>query len=110
MSLSETHNNDFNSTGFMNSLTKDQIQEVIEYFNAQMQLSQPPSDIPSTSGGTITALLSMTFFSKTLFFAGISKTTGHVLSPESWIIDSEATHHVCHDRSLFSTLSDPINR
>ena len=109
MSLNETHTNDFNSTGFVNSLTKDQIQEVIEYFNAQMQLSQPTSDIPSTSGGTITALPGMAFSSKTLCFSGILRTTGHVLSSESWIIDSGATHHVCHDRSLFSALSDTVN-
>lgn len=53
MSVNENHTNDLNSTGFMNSLTKDQIQGVIEYFNAQMQISNPVPDIPSTSGGTI---------------------------------------------------------
>ena len=110
MSLNETHTNDFNSTGFVNSLTKDQIQGVIEYFNAHMNLSQSASDIPSTSGGTITALPGMAFSTKTLCFAGILRSTGHVLSSESWIIDSGATHHVCHDKGLVTTLSDTINR
>lgn len=32
-----------------------------------------------------------------------------MLSSESWIIDSGATHHVCHDKRLFTDLSDAVN-
>lgn len=110
MSLNEAHTNDSSFTGLMNNLSKDQIQGVIEYFNAQMQLTDPQADIPSTSGGTITTLPSIAFSSKTLCFAGILRATGNVLSSESWIIDSGATHHVCHDKSIFSSLSDTVNR
>lgn len=110
ISLTDNHTNDFTATSSMTTLTKDQIQGVIEYFSAQMQLSQSPVDIPSTSGGTITTLPGMAFSTKTLCFTGILRTTGHVLSSESWIIDSGVTHHVCYDRSLFSTVSDIQNR
>ncbi|XP_056841747.1 uncharacterized protein LOC130494925 [Raphanus sativus] len=103
--------NDSIATGMMNTLSKDQIQGVIEYFNAQLQLSSDPkTQVASTSGGSITTLPGMTLSTNTLYFVGVLRATGNVLSSVSWIIDSGATHHVCHDRSKFLTLSDTLNQ
>lgn len=38
------------------------------------------------------------------------RATENSLSSQSWIIDSGATHHVFHDKSLFATLFDSLNR
>ena len=70
----------------------------IEYFNTQLQLSTNQNqNVASTSGGSITTLPGMTLSSNTLYFVGVLRATGNVLSSVSWIIDSGATHHVCHD-------------
>jgi len=63
----------------------------------------------SPSGATITALPGIAFSSSTLRFIGALKATGNVLSSSSWVIDSGATHHVCHDITLFQTLSETMN-
>lgn len=52
----------------------------------------------------------MAFSSSTIGFVGILRATGNVLSSASWIIDSGATHHVSHDKDLFESLSDSLNR
>lgn len=95
----------------VNNLSKDQIHGVIAYFNSQLQTSSAQQHyVASTSGGTITALLGMAFSSSTLCFVGILKAMRNVLSSQSWSIDSGATHHVSHDRSLFGEFSDSLNR
>ncbi|CAE6235555.1 unnamed protein product [Arabidopsis arenosa] len=77
-------------TGLTRVLTKDQINGVVAYFNSQLQTA--PSTA-STSGATITALPGMAFSSSTIGFVGVLRATCTVLSSESWIIDSGATHH-----------------
>ena len=52
----------------------------------------------------------MDFSSSTIGFVGILRATGNVLSSALWIIDSGATHHVSHDKDLFESLSDSLNR
>ncbi|CAA7046104.1 unnamed protein product [Microthlaspi erraticum] len=91
-------------------LSKDQIQGVIDYFNAQLHSSvNQLSDDTQLPGGTITTLPGMAFSSSTLHFVGALRATGSVLNSESWIIDSGATHHVCHDKRLFSMLSENVH-
>lgn len=94
----------------LNQLSKDQIQGVIDYFNAQLQPSiNQLSEETSTSGGLITTLPGMAFSSSTLHFVGALRATGNVLNSDSWIIDSGATHHVCHDKNLFEMLSEDVH-
>ncbi|KAG7597976.1 Retrotransposon Copia-like N-terminal [Arabidopsis suecica] len=88
------------------ALSQDQIQGVIAYFNSQLATPLDQTMMPSTSGGLITALPGMAFSSSTLHFVGILRATGNTLSSKSMIIDSGATHHVSHDKSLFVSMSD----
>lgn len=88
------------------TLTKDQIQGVIDYFNSQCQTGLIQG--ASSSGSTITTLHGMAFSYSKLEFVGMLKANGNVLSSESWIIDTGSTHHVCHDRNLFSSLSETL--
>ena len=95
----------------MNTLSKDQIQGVIEYFHTQLQLSkETTTNVASTSCGSITTLPGMSLSTKTLFFVGVLQATGNVLSSESWIIDSVATHHICHEKNKFLNLSETLNQ
>lgn len=96
------------TSAILNTLSKDQIQSVIDYFNAQLQPSQV--NYASTSTGTITAMPGMAFSSSTIVFVGILRATDNVLSSTSWIIDSGATHHVSHDRALFESFTESVNR
>lgn len=100
LAISDTKQID-SSSALLNTLSQDQIQGVIEYFNAQLQPSQ--TSIASTSTGTITTLPGMTLSSSTFGFIGILRATTNVLTCTSWIADSGATHHVSHERNLFET-------
>ncbi|CAA7016026.1 unnamed protein product [Microthlaspi erraticum] len=78
----------------LTQLSKDQIHGVIDYFNVQLQPSiNQLSEEKFTSGGLITTFPGMAFSSSTLHFVGALRATGNVLSFDSWIIDSGATHH-----------------
>lgn len=104
LALEDSEINGNNISHMVNSLTKDQIQGVIAYFNSKLQ----PSNIQSTassSGATITALPGMAYSSSTLRFVAILQATSSVLGSSSWIVDSGATHHVTCDKSRFETLS-----
>lgn len=96
----------------VNNLTKDQIEGAIAYFNSQLK-SQPAqvNYIASSSsfGGMITALPCMSFSSSTLCFVGMMRATRNALCPDSWVIDSGSTHHVTHDKDLFTDLTDSIS-
>ncbi|KAG7588381.1 Integrase catalytic core [Arabidopsis suecica] len=106
LAMTETATNDL-LTGLTRVLTKDQINGVVAYFNSQLQNTPPAT--ASSSGAMITALPGISFSSSTIGFVGVLRATGNVLSSESWIIDSGATHHVCHDKALFLSLSETLN-
>ena len=107
LAISDTKQVD-SSSDLLNTFSQDQIQGVIEYFNAQLQPSQ--TSVASTSNGTITTLPGMTLSSSTIGFIGILRATTNVLTSTSWIVDSGATHHDSHDRNLFENLTDSINK
>lgn len=109
MTLSDNINDSI-AAGMMKSLSKDHIQGDIEYFNTQLQLSKDTTNVASTSGSSITTLSSMALSTNTLLFVGVLLATGNMLSSESWIIDSEATHHVCHDKNKYLSLSETLNQ
>lgn len=93
----------------VNSLTKEQIEGVIAYFNTQLKPQMQANCVAYTSGGTIIALPGMAFSSSTLCFVGMLKATRNAMSSETWIIDSGATHHVAHDKNLFLDLTDSVS-
>lgn len=98
------------STYDISNLSKDQIAEVIAYFNSKLNtLNAQVNYMASSSGGTITTLPGIAYSNSTQQFVGMLRLTRKTLSSESWIVDSGANHHVCHDRRLFADLSDAVN-
>ena len=108
LAMMPTPSNDL-LAGMAKTLIKDQIQGVLAYFSAQLNTNDAYPNVASSSGATITALPGMAFSSSTLHFVGALKATGNILSSESRIIDSGATHHVCHDKNLFLNLTESMN-
>ena len=107
LAINDSTSTDDNSA-ILSTLSKDQIQSVIAYFNSQLQPSR--ASYPSTSTGTITALPGMAFSSSIIGFIRVLRATGNILNSSSWIVDSGATHHVSHDKSIFESLTDSLNK
>ncbi|KAG7554602.1 Retrotransposon Copia-like N-terminal [Arabidopsis suecica] len=88
------------------NLSKDQLQQFIALFSSQLQpQSSFGSPEASTSQNDNTGI---SFSSSTYCFIGILTVSRNTISPKTWVIDSGATHHVSHDRSLFLTLDTAI--
>lgn len=94
--------------GLVGSLSKDHIQDVIAYFNSQLQMPAVQSIIgasSSTSNINGIAMNEISFSFSTLRFIGILTVSRSVLTAHTWIIYSGATHNVYHDKNLFMSIS-----
>lgn len=99
------------------SLSTEQLQQFIAYFSTQLQdqshtptsngLLPSPSAVPEACEATGTFLPLYTF---SLIGMPSALSSGNALvSSDSWVIDSGATHHVCHNRALFTTIRPLLN-
>lgn len=98
------------------TMTKKQIQEVIFFFGSKLishgsspsiSLNQAPSTfVPSSSqlSGTF-----LTFYPPTFYDMLTSKTSEMDISPDSWVIDSGATHHVSNPQDRFLSYQPLVN-
>ncbi|KAG7582883.1 Retrotransposon Copia-like N-terminal [Arabidopsis suecica] len=96
------------------NMSKNQIQDVIAYFSNQLHTSAQPVTIASVSGSSSGdnngfAVNGISFSPSTLWFICVLTNSSKVLSVNTWIIDSGATHHVSFDKNLFESLSDGLN-
>lgn len=93
-----------------NNMTKDQLQQMIAFFSSKLQSSgvTPCSDKSSAStsssvpmisqiSGTFLSLYNLSYYD--MLTSNISQ--GTELSLSDWIIESGASHHVTHNRSLY---------
>lgn len=94
-----------------NNLSKDQLQQMIAYFSSKLQssgvtpcseksIASTSSSVPMISqiSGTFLSLYNLSYYD--MLTSTIPK--GTELSLSDWIIDSGASHHVTHNRSLYS--------
>jgi len=88
------------------NLSKEQLQQFIAMFSSQLQ-NTPPSTY-ATASTSQSDNLGICFSPSTYSFIGILTVARHTLSSATWVIDSGATHHVSHDRSLFSSLDTSV--
>lgn len=98
------------------SLSSEQLQQFIAYFSAPLQDQSLTSTsnglLPSPSAVPEACKATGTFLPYTFSLIGMPSalSSGNALvSSDSWVIDSGATHHVCHNRSLFTTIKPLLN-
>jgi len=93
------------------SMSKSQIQDVIAYFSTQLHNPAKPINVASfasTSNDNGSTFTGISFSPSTLRLLCSLTSSKKVLSLNTWIIDSGATHHVSYDRNLFESLSDGL--
>ena len=90
------------------NLNKDQIQNFIAYFSSQLQVK--PSDHTSSSSPVSQHQdhSGISFSSSTFSFVGILSVTQCTTDLHTWIVDSGATHHVCHDHTAFIAIDTSV--
>jgi len=88
------------------NLSKEQLKQFIAMFSSQLQ-NTPPSTYATGSTSQLDNL-GISVSPSTYSFIGILTVARHTLSSATWVIDSTATHHVSHDRSLFSSLDTSV--
>lgn len=99
-----------NLDSLVGNLSKDQIQEFIAYFSSQLQPSSSVNNINTSSvASTSQSPSGISFSPSTFSFIGILTVSACVTSVKTWIIDSGATHHATHDKSLFTELDTSVN-
>lgn len=103
--IQETEAPTVNMENLIGNLSKDQIQNFIALFSSQLQSSSSDDAGPSKSPMDYSGI---SFSKSTYCFVGILTVSQHTLSNETWVIDSGATHHVAHDRSLFLEMDNSI--
>ncbi|KAG7583985.1 Retrotransposon Copia-like N-terminal [Arabidopsis suecica] len=96
----------------VNSMSKSQIQDVIAYFSTQLQTPGQPitiASVASTSDSNASAFTGISFSPSTIWLLCVLTSSKKVLTLNTWIIDSGATHHVSYNRDLFESLSDGLS-
>ncbi|KAG7552168.1 Integrase catalytic core [Arabidopsis thaliana x Arabidopsis arenosa] len=94
------------------NMSKTQIQDVIAYFSTQLHNPAQPitiASVASTSNNDGSAFNGISFSPSTLWLLCVLTTSRKMLTVNTWIIDSGATHHVSFDRNLFESLSDDLS-
>lgn len=92
-----------NVENMLGSLSKDQMQQFIALFTSQLQTSPSPGTMEASTSNTGIAFLSSTYS-----FVGILMVSQHSLSSQTWVIDSGATHHVSHEKRLFTSIDTSV--
>ncbi|KAG7593249.1 Retrotransposon Copia-like N-terminal [Arabidopsis thaliana x Arabidopsis arenosa] len=88
------------------NLNKDQLQQFIAMFSSPLPSQSPVGSNEASTSQTDHSGIS--FSESTYYFIGILTASNHTLSSQTWVIDSGATHHVVHDRSLFLELDTSV--
>ncbi|KAG7585301.1 Reverse transcriptase RNA-dependent DNA polymerase [Arabidopsis thaliana x Arabidopsis arenosa] len=96
-----------NIAGLQGTLSNDQLQNIIAHFTSQLTTHSPTPIGASTSQSALDHS-GISFSNSTYLFVGILAVSQHTLSSNTWVIDSGATHHVCHDRNLFASLDTSV--
>lgn len=90
---SNFHGNKQNQSAFFASLNTDQYSSLMSMLQSHMPSSSTSSEKPSDAGHVAGTCLSI-----------------HQLNiPDAWYIDSGASSHICHDKSLFVSLKSVDN-
>ena len=92
-----------NVENMLGSVSKDQIQQFIALFTSQLQPCHSTRTMEASTSNT-----GISFSSSTYSFVGILMVAQHTLSSQTWVVDSGATHHVSHEKSLSTSIDTTV--
>jgi len=98
----DSEDNTSSLENMVGNLSKEQLQQFIAMFSSQLQ-AQPQIN-PAMASSSQSDNIGISFSPSTYGFVGILIVAQHTLSSQTWVINSGATHHVSHDKSLFLNL------